>query len=160
VQAPYLATSHHHAGSRVGLDEIQAAFFDDHEEEHELRALVFTDTLDETNGVAGTMRRLAAEGERGALPVRVATAGAEHSTSPSVIAFPPDWTLPLPTYERLELRFPLITDVLERIEAERPTSSTSRRPDRSASAASSPRGCSASRSSARTTPSSARTRCT
>jgi glycosyltransferase involved in cell wall biosynthesis/predicted metal-dependent phosphoesterase TrpH len=120
VQAPYLATSHHHAGSRVGLDEIQAAFFDDHEEEHELRALVFTDTLDETNGVAGTMRRLAAEGERGALPVRVATAGAEHGTSPSVIAFPPDWTLPLPTYERLELRFPLITDVLERMEAERP----------------------------------------
>ena len=120
VQAPYLATSHHHAGSRAGLDEIQAAFFDDHEEEHELRALVFTDTFDETNGVAGTMRRLAAEGERGAVPVRVATARAEPGASPSVITFAPDWTLPLPTYERLELRFPLLTDVLVCVEAERP----------------------------------------
>jgi hypothetical protein len=107
VQAPYLATSHHHAGSRVGLDEIQAAFFDDHEEEHELRALVFTDTLDETNGVAGTMRRLAAEGERGALPVRVAP----RARSTVRRRNPPcaDWTLPLPTTRRLGALSPMPT---------------------------------------------------
>ena len=65
LQAPYLGTAHHHAGSRAGIGEIAAAFFGDHEEEREPDALVFTDTFDETNGVAGTMRRLAAEGARG-----------------------------------------------------------------------------------------------
>ena len=120
VQAPYLATAHHHAGSREGLDEIEEAYFGRRKEERELTALVFTDTFDETNGVAGTMRRLAAEGERGALPVRVATAAAQPDASSQVITFTPDWTLALPTYEQLELRFPLVTDVLERVEAERP----------------------------------------
>ena len=120
VQAPYLATAHHHAGSRDGLDEIEESFFGPRKEERELTALVFTDTFDETNGVAGTMRRLAAEGERGALPVRVATAAAQQDPSSRVIAFAPDWTFALPTYEQLELRFPLVTDVLERVEAERP----------------------------------------
>ena len=33
---------------------------------------------------------------------------------------PPDWSLPLPTYESLDLRFPLPTDVLARVEAQRP----------------------------------------
>jgi glycosyltransferase involved in cell wall biosynthesis len=120
VQVPYLGTSHHHAGARASLAEINAAFFGEQEEGHELRALVFTDTFDETNGVAGTMRRLAADGGRGVLPVRVATAREEVPGETGVIAFDPDWTLPLPTYEELELRFPLITDVLTSVESERP----------------------------------------
>src|SRR5262249_31322536 len=77
LQPPYLGTAHHHAGSRSGIGEIAAAFFGDHEEAHEHDALVFTDTFDETNGVAGTMRRLAAEAARGELPLHVATARAE-----------------------------------------------------------------------------------
>jgi glycosyltransferase involved in cell wall biosynthesis/predicted metal-dependent phosphoesterase TrpH len=121
LQLPYLATAQHHAGSRSGLREIDEAFFGRREEADELRALVFTDTFDEANGVAGTMRRLAAEGAAGALPVRVATARPEAAEKPGLIGFSPDWTLPLPTYEQLELRFPLITDVLERTEAERPS---------------------------------------
>ena len=120
LQAPYLGTAHHHAGSRSGIDEIAAAFFGDHEEAHELHALVFTDTFDETNGVAGTMRRLAAAGADGVLPLRVATARAESSEEPGLTAFAHDWALPLPTYEELELRFPLITDVLALVELERP----------------------------------------
>jgi glycosyltransferase involved in cell wall biosynthesis/predicted metal-dependent phosphoesterase TrpH len=121
LQVPYLATARHHAGSRSGLDEIDEAFFGPREETREIRSLVFTDTYDEANGVAGTMRRLAAEGAAGALPIRVATAQAHAAEEPHLITFPPDWTLPLPTYEQLELRFPLITDVLERTEAEQPT---------------------------------------
>ena len=58
LQAPYLGTAHHHAGSRSGIHDIAAAFFGDQEEAREHDALVFTDTYDETNGVAGTMRRL------------------------------------------------------------------------------------------------------
>jgi phosphatidylinositol alpha 1,6-mannosyltransferase len=37
-----------------------------------------------------------------------------------VVSLPPDWTIPLPTYDTLDLRFPLPTDVLDRIEAEQP----------------------------------------
>jgi glycosyltransferase involved in cell wall biosynthesis/predicted metal-dependent phosphoesterase TrpH len=118
VQAPYVATANHHAASRAGLGELEEAFFGTREEAHDGRALVFSDTFDEANGVAGTMRRLATEGEHGALPVRVATARAEAGEEAGVISFAPDWTLPLPSYERLELRFPLVTDVLERVEAE------------------------------------------
>jgi glycosyltransferase involved in cell wall biosynthesis len=120
LQAPYLGTAHHHAGSRAGIGDIAAAFFGDHEEEREPDALVFTDTFDETNGVAGTMRRLAAEGARGALPVRVATARAEASDEPGLTVFAHDWALPLPTYEELQLHFPLITDVLAYVEDQRP----------------------------------------
>ncbi len=120
LQAPYLGTAHHHAGSRSGIGEIATAFFGDHEEAGELDALVFTDTFDETNGVAGTMRRLAAEGARSALPVRVATARAEASEQPGLTAFAHDWALPLPTYEELQLHFPLITDVLQFVEGQQP----------------------------------------
>jgi glycosyltransferase involved in cell wall biosynthesis len=120
VQAPYLGTAHHHAGARSGLDEIENAFFGVREEARELRAMVFTDTFDEANGVAGTMRRLATEGAHGELPVRVATARAEALVEPGLNSFAPDWTLPLPAYEELELRFPLITDVLEAVEREQP----------------------------------------
>jgi len=120
LQAPYLGTAHHHAGSRAGIGEIASAFFGDHEEARELDALVFTDTFDETNGVAGTMRRLAAEGGCGALPIRVATARAEAAEQPGLTAFAHDWALPLPTDEELQLRFPLVTDVLAYVEEHRP----------------------------------------
>lgn len=120
VQVPYLGTAHHHAGGRSGLEEIENAFFGGREEARGLTSMVFTDTFDEANGVAGTMRRLATEGAHGVLPVRVATARTEAAVAPGLISFAPDWTLPVPSYEDLELRFPLITDVLEAVERERP----------------------------------------
>jgi glycosyltransferase involved in cell wall biosynthesis/predicted metal-dependent phosphoesterase TrpH len=120
VQVPYLGTAHHHAGSRSSLDAIDAAFFGVERTERELKALVFTDTFDEANGVAGTMRRLATEGAHGVLPLRVATARAEAGGEPGLIEFPPDWALPLPTYEELQLRFPLIIDVLAEVERQQP----------------------------------------
>ncbi len=89
------------------------------DETAEPKALVFTDTFTETNGVAGTMRRLAAEAEGGAAGLTVVTAG-EGGDHPGVITLAPDWSVPLPTYERLGLRFPALTDVLDRVERERP----------------------------------------
>jgi glycosyltransferase involved in cell wall biosynthesis/predicted metal-dependent phosphoesterase TrpH len=120
VQLPYLGTAHHHAGSRASLDEIDTAFFGVERTDRELEALVFTDTFDEANGVAGTMRRLATEGAHGALPLRVATARTEAREEPGLIVFPPDWTLALPTYEELQLRFPLVIDVLAEVERQQP----------------------------------------
>jgi glycosyltransferase involved in cell wall biosynthesis len=121
LQAPYLATAHHHAGTRAGLVEIETAFFGAAgNSRREPRVIVFSDTFDETNGVAGTMRRLASEAAAGSLSLRVAVARTLGAETAGIVAFAPDWTLPLPGYELLELRFPILAEVLERIEKERP----------------------------------------
>jgi glycosyltransferase involved in cell wall biosynthesis len=119
LQLPYLATAHHHAGSRDGLVSLEHAFFPSRRARREPRALLFTDTFSEVNGVAGTMRRVAAAAAEGAYAGSVVVA-ADEPPAPGTIALPPDWSLPLPTYEAIDLRFPLPTDVLERVEAERP----------------------------------------
>ena len=119
LQLPYLATAHHHAGSRDGLTSIEQSFFPASPRRAAPRALLFTDTFAEVNGVAGTMRRIAAAAAEAAYAGAVVVA-ADDSPAPGTIALPPDWSLPLPTYEAIDLRFPLPTDVLEQIEAERP----------------------------------------
>lgn len=118
LQAPYLATAGHHAGSRAGLRQIERAFFGPGRAHTEPRALVFTDTLEEVNGVAGTMRRLAAAGAEGRLPLAVVAA--RGTGRDGVLALEAEWTFPLPGYESIELRFPSPTDVLARLEEERP----------------------------------------
>ena len=119
VQLPYLATAHHHAGSRDGIVSIEHGFFGARRSRPEPRALLFTDTFAEVNGVAGTMRHVAAAAEAGTYAGAVVVA-AEEAPARGTIALPPDWSLPLPTYEAIDLRFPLPTEVLALVEAERP----------------------------------------
>jgi glycosyltransferase involved in cell wall biosynthesis/predicted metal-dependent phosphoesterase TrpH len=119
LQLPYLATAHHHAGGSGGLASIETGFFGASRRTREPRALVFTDTLSEINGVAGTMRRLAAASRDGTFAGSVVVASHEPAR-PGVVTLPPDWSLPLPSYEAIDLCFPLPTDVLELVEAERP----------------------------------------
>ncbi|HXR10725.1 MAG TPA: glycosyltransferase, partial [Gaiellaceae bacterium] len=120
LQLPYLATARHHAESRSGLAEIERGFFAERgTTPRGTRALLFTDTFSEVNGVAGTMRRLAAAAAEGTYPGTVVVA-AHDAEAPGTIALPPDWSLPLPSYESLDLRFPLPTDVLACIEEQRP----------------------------------------
>ncbi len=121
LELPYLGSAHHHKCARGEAREIERAFFGLSEEPETPRAVVFTDTYREVNGVAGTMRRLAAEAAAGRLALSVVTTcSAEVVEAPGLIAVPTDWSIPLPAYEQIELRFPLITDVLARIEAEAP----------------------------------------
>jgi glycosyltransferase involved in cell wall biosynthesis/predicted metal-dependent phosphoesterase TrpH len=120
IQLPYLATARHHEESRSRLGEIERAFFPSRSTTPRTPgALLFTDTFSEVNGVAGTMRRLAAAAAEGAYPGFVVIA-AHESDEPGTVALPPDWSLPLPSYESLDLRFPLPTDVLACIEEHRP----------------------------------------
>jgi glycosyltransferase involved in cell wall biosynthesis len=119
LQVPYLASARHHSDSRADLAAIEKGFFGIGRTRREPRALVFTDTFAETNGVAGTMRRLASAAGAGAFAGAVVVASHE-PPPPGVVSLPPDWTIPLPTYDSLDLRFPLPTDVLDRIEAEQP----------------------------------------
>lgn len=118
LQAPYLATAHHHADSRQSLRAIEHGFFGGDVEEPHPRALVFTDTFAEMNGVAGTMRQLAAASAAGGFAGTVVTAG---DRAPSgAVALRADWVASLPGYETLELAFPVPTDVLACVEQERP----------------------------------------
>jgi glycosyltransferase involved in cell wall biosynthesis len=117
LQAPFLATAHHHAGARRDLAAIEAAFFSPPPRPRAPRALVFTDTYRDTNGVAGTMRRIASAGDPN---VTVVTAESDLEPQPGLIVLPPDWSFALPTSEHLELRFPSILSVLEQIERARP----------------------------------------
>ena len=121
LELPYIFSTHHHRGARADVRAIEKSFFGIREEPHQPRAVVFTDTLAETNGVAGTMRRLAAAGAGGRLRLTVAAAGSDLvDDGPGIAALPTDWSMPLPAYEQIELHFPLVTDVLARLEADAP----------------------------------------
>ncbi|MEI8105129.1 MAG: glycosyltransferase [Actinomycetes bacterium] len=121
LELPYLASAHHHKGSRQDVRQIEHTFFGSREEPDEPKALVFSDTYGQANGVAGTMRRLATEGAAGRLAVAVATACTEARESDAgLITLSSDWSATLPAYEQIELQFPLVTDVLERVEAAAP----------------------------------------
>lgn len=117
LQAPFLASAHHHAGARRDLHAIEDAVFGESRETAPARALVFTDTFAETNGVAGTMRRLAAlEDPR----IGVVTSHPDPPALAHAVAFEPEWSLPLPTSEHIELRFPNLVAVLGYVEQESP----------------------------------------
>jgi glycosyltransferase involved in cell wall biosynthesis len=117
LQAPFLASSHHHAGARRDLSAIETAVFGESSGRKPPRALVFTDTFEETNGVAGTMRRLAALGDA---EIGVVTSHPDPPSLSGTVAFEPEWSFPLPTSEHIELRFPNVVEVLRYVESESP----------------------------------------
>ena len=117
LQAPFLATARHHADARRDLTAIESAFFGTRSAPTSPRAFVFTDTFRETNGVAGTMRRLATAV---AEDITVVSSGQQSDEQPGLLTLAAEWSLPLPTSEHIELRFPSILDVLRRVESARP----------------------------------------
>src|SRR5262245_764957 len=117
LQAPFLASAHHHAGAKRDLREIERALFGESAGAAPPRALLFTDTFTETNGVAGTMRRLADLSDPA---VQVVTSHPDPDTLGRAVAFEPEWSVPLPTSEQIELRFPNFVTVLRHVEREAP----------------------------------------
>jgi glycosyltransferase involved in cell wall biosynthesis len=120
LEAPYLAALHHQAGTREDVLELDRAFFGFDRFGSDPRALLFTDTFGETNGVAGTMRRIREEAARGELEVTIVTCEAEARAESRLIAFAPEWSVPLPTYESLGLFFPSLRQVVTEVESRRP----------------------------------------
>jgi glycosyltransferase involved in cell wall biosynthesis/predicted metal-dependent phosphoesterase TrpH len=119
LEVPYLVSSHHRAGSRAGLREIEDAFFGVAQATGSPRALVFTDTLEETNGVARTMKMLAEAAAAGTLPLSVVASGLKEERA-GVLTLDPQLDFPLPGYEALPLRFPSPAAVLSLVEREAP----------------------------------------
>jgi len=118
IEAPFVAAVRHHAQTRIGVNELESEFFGAGPSLAEPRALVFTDTYFETNGVAGTMRRLAERSADG-LPVTVVTCG-EPAEEPGLRLVPPDWSVQLPAYESIHLRIPSFSQVLDYVERQEP----------------------------------------
>jgi glycosyltransferase involved in cell wall biosynthesis len=120
LDAPFLAVAQHNADARRQTREMEQAFFGARARPLEPRALIFTDTFDDTNGVAGTMRCLAAEAAQGALPITVVTARSRASQEPGLIVHAAEWSLPLPAYETLKMRCPSLHEVIAEVETLRP----------------------------------------
>jgi glycosyltransferase involved in cell wall biosynthesis/predicted metal-dependent phosphoesterase TrpH len=120
LEAPFLASLRHQAGGRADLAAIEKGFFPPAQGPAEPRALVFTDTFEETNGVAGTMRQLARAAAEGEFSAQLVLATGQALDFPGVIDFRPDWSAPIPGQEAIELRFPALTEVLALVEHEQP----------------------------------------
>jgi hypothetical protein len=118
LEAPFLASLRHQAGGRADLAAIEEGFFPTAQGPAAPRALVFTDTFEETNGVAGTMRQLVRAAAEGEFSAQLVLATEQALDSPGVIDFRPDWSAPIPGQEGIELRFPALTEVLARVEHE------------------------------------------
>jgi glycosyltransferase involved in cell wall biosynthesis len=118
-EAPFIAALRHHAGTRTDVRDLETWFFGNKPCSGAPRALVFTDTFEETNGVAGTMRRLAAESAAGTIRAKVVVSDSR-SDRPGVVALEPEWSLPLPGYESIVLHFPSLSALLARVEQEDP----------------------------------------
>jgi glycosyltransferase involved in cell wall biosynthesis/predicted metal-dependent phosphoesterase TrpH len=120
LQVPFLGTAHHQSGGRRHLLELEETFFGRVHVPWKCRAMLFTDTFTQTNGVAGTMRRLAEHGGLGDMEIHVATSTTDPVESRPVINFSPEWSVPLPTSEHISLHFPSILEVLDLVLREQP----------------------------------------
>lgn len=121
VAAPYLLASRWMRAENDHAQEFQDAWFglpDMRAGREPARAAVFTDTFDQLNGAAGTMRRLAAwSAARPDAPVTVITAAGTPSAAPGLIRLRPAAELPVPAYADPDwtLGVPSVLDVLDAV---------------------------------------------
>ncbi|MDA8414200.1 MAG: glycosyltransferase [Desulfobacteraceae bacterium] len=114
----YLAFHHQHKGKELIRDLSNLLPEMRHSEPPEKIAL-FTDTLDEINGVAITIKRLISTARSRGVEMTVITAGDDGADAvEGVKKFPSVGDFVLPEYPELKLNFPPILDVMDFIERE------------------------------------------
>jgi glycosyltransferase involved in cell wall biosynthesis len=114
----YLAFHHQHKGKELIRDLAKAIPEMYHKEAPEKIAL-FTDTLDEINGVAITIKRLISTARTRGVELTVITAGDDGTAAvEGVKKFQSVGDFVLPEYPELKLNFPPILDVMDFIERE------------------------------------------
>ncbi|MBF0595269.1 MAG: glycosyltransferase [Candidatus Omnitrophica bacterium] len=121
LSLPFLGTFRHLHQSSAIMDDLRAAFLGPVAPE-EKKILWFTDTLDDLNGVTGTLKGFAAEAEARGLKLKLVTVqapGAKVSPSrldlPIVYEYSPDF------YQGFALRFPSLLKSLEKVYDEAPS---------------------------------------
>ena len=114
----YLAFHHQHKGKEL-IRDITKALPEMHHNEVPEKIALFTDTLDEINGVAITIKRLISTARDRGVELTVITAGDDWAdTVEGVKKFPSVGDFVLPEYPELKLNFPPILDVMDFIERE------------------------------------------
>lgn len=120
LSAPYVAASGYHAAEARHANGVARAFFGDPQRDADgpVRALVFTDTFDQVNGVAGMMRRLADRSGPLGLGTTVVAFGDAPVDTPSLARLRPLAELPMPAYsdDALPLGIPSIAQVIDLLE--------------------------------------------
>ncbi len=118
---PYVLAANYARGEVRFAEDVEAEFFGPTTAEpRSVPAVMVTDTFAELNGVAGTMRRLAAfAGARPRAGMRVLTCGGEGQDTPGHRDLPAVTRLPVPAYgdRGWRLGVPSIIDLLEVVEA-------------------------------------------
>ena len=114
----YLAFHHQHKGKEL-IRDVTNAMPEMHIPEAPEKIALFTDTLDEINGVAITIKRLISTAKKRGVGLTVITSGDsdEHEVD-GVKKFTSVGDFVLPEYPELKLNFPPILDVMDFIERE------------------------------------------
>jgi glycosyltransferase involved in cell wall biosynthesis len=114
----YLAFHHQHKGKEL-IRDITKAIPEMHVGEVPEKIALFTDTLDEINGVAITIKRLISTARSRGVEMTVITSGNDGVAAvEGVKKFPSVGDVVLPEYPELKLNFPPILDVMDFIERE------------------------------------------
>jgi glycosyltransferase involved in cell wall biosynthesis len=114
----YLAFHHQHKGKEL-IRDLTKALPEMHVGEVPEKIALFTDTLDEINGVAITIKRLISTARNRGVELTVITSGADEVDAvEGVKKFLSVGDFVLPEYPELKLNFPPILDVMDFIERE------------------------------------------
>lgn len=114
----YLAFHHQHKGKEL-IREISTSFPELGCKPAQERIALFTDTLDEINGVAITIKRLINTAQNRGVELTVITSGSsDESVMAGVKKFKSVGDFVLPEYPELKLDFPPILDVMDYVERE------------------------------------------
>ena len=114
----YLAFHHQHKGKDL-IRDVTNAIPEMHHKRSPEKIALFTDTLDEINGVAITIKRLISTARSRGIELTVITSGADGGEPhEGVKKFTSVGDFILPEYPELKLNFPPILDVMDFIERE------------------------------------------
>jgi glycosyltransferase involved in cell wall biosynthesis len=114
----YLAFHHQHKGKEL-IRDLSKSIPEMHYKEAPEKIALFTDTLDEINGVAITIKRLISTARNRGVELTVITSGDQvDDTVDGVKKFLSVGDCVLPEYPELKLNFPPILDVMDFVERE------------------------------------------
>ena len=120
LAAPYMAAAGYHAAEARHAKALAREFFgNDDGDNEQATTVVFTDTFDDLNGVAGMMRRLADRSDALGLDTTVVAFGDTPCDTPGLIRIRPLARLPMPAYRDTDLTLGIasiaeVIDILER----------------------------------------------
>lgn len=114
--SPYYIAFHHQHKGKAQMLELRKRFGMQPDQPEKIA--LFTDTLDEINGVAMTIRRLIGTARERGVDLMVITAGESTGHRDGVKNFAAVGQVSLPEYPELKLHFPPVLDIMDYLERE------------------------------------------